>query len=89
MTKKPKISRDSFIRDCGLSLRTQNVLYDNSETFGVTQNFPINDNNLKVSDIGKCSLKEIAWFRNCGEKTLLEIKELCKQTDVKLRREKI
>lgn len=85
MKDKLKIDKDSFIRDCNLSVRTQNVLYNNSKAFGVQPRFPITNNDLKVSDIGKLSLRAIGGFRNCGKKTLLEIKALCTKAGVELR----
>lgn len=88
MKDKSKINKNSFIRDCNLSLRTQNVLYNNSEVFGVQSTFPIINNNLKISDIGKISLSDMSGFKNCGKKTLSEIKELCKKIGVELQRER-
>lgn len=85
MKNRPKINKNSFIRDCKLSVRTQNVLYNNSEAFGIKCTYPVTYNNLKVIDIGKVSLKDIGNFSNCGKKTLSEIKELCKNTGVKLK----
>lgn len=87
MKSKLKINKSSFIRDCKLSVRTQNVLYNNSEAFGVPRTYPITINNLKVLDIGKLSLREIGNFGNCGKKTLSEIKALCKSTGVLLKLE--
>ncbi|MBW8244281.1 hypothetical protein K1F50_15840 [Muricauda oceani] len=88
MKNGPKIDKDSFIRDCHLSVRTQNVLYNNSKAFGVRPIFPITNNDLKVSDIGKLSLRAIGDFRNCGKKTLLEIIALCTKAGVKFKQEK-
>lgn len=51
MMVKP-INKNSFIRDCKLSARAQNVLYNNAEAFGVPRIFPITISNLKVLHIG-------------------------------------
>lgn len=80
-----EIGKDSFIRDCKLSVRAQNVLYNNAEAFGVQPTYPISKNMLKVSDIGNLSLRAIGGFRNCGIKTLSEIKVLCKKAGVELK----
>lgn len=85
MKDGPKIDKDSFIRDCNLSVRTQNVLYNNAEAFGVERASWIMYSNLKVSDIGNLSLRVIGGFRNCGTKTLSEIKELCTKAGVELK----
>lgn len=88
MKDGPKIDRDSFIRDCHLSVRTQNVLYNNAKAFGVERTLFINDSDLKVSDIGKRSLRDIGGFRNCGKKTLSEIKALCTKAGVEFKQKK-
>ncbi|MCR9228407.1 MAG: hypothetical protein NXH90_13395 [Flavobacteriaceae bacterium] len=88
MKDKPKIDKDSFIRDCNLSVRTQNVLYNNAKAFGVEKTSFITNSDLKVSDIGKVSLRVIGGFRNCGKKTLLEIIALCTKAGVEFKQEK-
>jgi len=85
MKGKQKMDNNSFIRDCKLTLRTQNMLYNNSQVFGVAYITPITKSNLRVLDIGKLSLKDIGTFRNCGKKTLSEINELCQRTGVVLK----
>ena len=79
-----KITKDSFIRNCGLSTRARNVLYTNSSSFGV----PYNDSSiskLRVSDIGKLSLTELQNLRGGGAVTLKEILELCARTGVEIK----
>lgn len=85
MARKQKIDKNSYIRNCNLSVRTHNVLYSNSEAFGVPRKITATESNFRVLDIGKLSLREIGTFRNCGKKTLSEIKELCQRTRVVLK----
>lgn len=79
-----RITKNTLIRDCGLSVRTHNVLYTNSEKMGVpcttTDISP-----LKVNDLRKISLSDIKYFRQCGDKTVREIKVLAEKAGVKFK----
>ena len=78
-----EITKDSFIRNCGLSTRTRNVLYMNSTAFGVPY-ANSSDSKLRVRDLWKVTLQELKKLRGGGKTTLKEILELCDRTGVKI-----
>ena len=79
-----KINKNTLIRNCGFSVRAQNVLYLNSEKMGV----PCTTSNispLKLGDLSKISIADLKSFRQCGDKTVVEITVLAESAGVKFK----
>lgn len=80
-----KISKNTLIKDCGLSIRAQNILYNQSESMGVPWG-SLDHSPLKIGDLKNLSLLDLRCFRNCGDKTVKEIVALAERAGVKLKK---
>ncbi|MGB7841161.1 MAG: hypothetical protein WBL21_00110 [Salinimicrobium sp.] len=76
-----EINSKTLVRKCGLSNRAWNILYRNSDLFGV----PNSDGpflNLRLEDLGKVEFRDIRSLRGAGASTLQEIREICHKAGV-------
>lgn len=78
------INKDTSIKDCGLSTRTINLLYQNAKEFGVETRFGENVRDITVGDLEGFSATKLRGFKRFGGSTLRELKYVLDTAGVNL-----
>lgn len=79
ISKFYNVTKETKLRDSGLSVRCINILRLNNEELGINANWE-----MKLEELSKLSMNKFLQCRIAGKKALQELKELCFYADVKL-----